>query len=326
MRFYCSEPQFCDHLAPLSVALPLGLHEGLYVDDRRMANRRADELRLNYEIGRGAIPGDGQVVVASYVDELAARGRPICLLEHGAGQNYGPNDITPYVAAVDRDAVELYLCPNQTCADARAHVFPHARIAVVGCPKLDPFHLAGPKPMSARPVVAFTWHWPCSTWPESKSAWAHYRRGFATIVQELRAAGCDVIGHGHPRFIHSLRRWYRTLDIPVVERLSQVFELADIFVCDNSSAMFEAASIGIPVVVLNCPDYRRSVNHGLRFWDKAGIGPNCSTPSEVVPAISDVLSRPGYWRGIAQDLVDDVYVYRGTATKMAVEALVEWAS
>jgi UDP-N-acetylglucosamine:LPS N-acetylglucosamine transferase len=101
-----------------------------------------------------------------------------------------------------------------------------------------------------------------------------------------------VLGHGHPRIMERLLPIYDALDIEPVYDFEEVLERADCYVCDNSSTMFEFASTGRPVVVLNPPWYRREVNHGLRFWEAAGVGVNCDRPQDLAGAVATALQDP----------------------------------
>jgi hypothetical protein len=83
--------------------------------------------------------------------------------------------------------------------------------------------------------------------------------------------GDKVIGHAHPGDA-VLGPWYRANRIELVPSLEDVIRRADLYVCDNSSSIFEFASTGRPVLVLNAPWYRPGRKLGLRFWDAAGVG------------------------------------------------------
>jgi hypothetical protein len=80
-----------------------------------------------------------------------------------------------------------------------------------------------------------------------------------------------------------------------VASLREVQRRAAVYVCDNSSSMYEFAATGRPVVVLDLPEgrikgigYRRNINHGLRFWD-ALFG---ATAFVYVFAIGSLLAGP----------------------------------
>jgi len=58
--------------------------------------------------------------------------------------------------------------------------------------------------------------------------------------------------------------------------------------------MFEAAAVGLPVVVLNAPWYRRDVSHGLRFWAWSDIGPQVDDPADLEQAVWSDAFHPAY--------------------------------
>ena len=81
-----------------------------------------------------------------------------------------------------------------------------------------------------------------------------------------------VLGHGHPRILDQLMPVYEELGIEPAYTFEEVLDRASVYCCDNSSTLFEFASLDRPVVVLNPPWYRREVEHGLRFWEAATVG------------------------------------------------------
>lgn len=169
-------------------------------------------------------------------------------------------------------------CPNERTAYRNRLHHPHATVAVTGTPKLDAW-VNRRFPDNDPPVVAFAWHWP-NRWiaPESNWAFPHW----ADAVAELAARpesdrGYRIVGHGHPRAYTHLVGFYRRARIPYVATLEKVWEVADVVVFDNTSAGWESAAVGIPVVMLDAPTYRRDVDHGLRFWEWADAGLRCGT-------------------------------------------------
>jgi glycosyltransferase involved in cell wall biosynthesis len=92
--------------------------------------------------------------------------------------------------------------------------------------------------------------------------------------------------------IDRLEQTYRQCGIEVVRSFDEVCRRADVYACDNSSSIYEFASTGRPVVLLNAPWFRRDVEHGLRFWAAAGIGRQVDEPEDLAEAIRCSLSEP----------------------------------
>lgn len=291
---YATRPQYIDHLAPVLRELPEAL---LHVPTQALAT---------WAHGRGvsAVPGqpvgDKPVLVAAHRDELAVGG-PIVLLEHGAGQHYGGVDASG--EGVNRPQVILYLAPNGEVADRMEAVVPRAERVVVGCPRLDRF-AAQPKVLTVDgpPLVGFVWHWPSRTWPESHWAFPHYRRA----LTELHL-GWPLLGHGHPRGLSHLAGHYRRAGIPVTSDVEEVLDRVDLVVADNSSVMWEAAAIGIPLVILDAPEYRRGVHHGLRFWTWADIGPRIGPTDDLGEAITRGWERREAYAPLREAMTVAVY-------------------
>jgi UDP-N-acetylglucosamine:LPS N-acetylglucosamine transferase len=187
---------------------------------------------------------------------------------------------------------------------------------VVGCPKLDTL----PKRSgTGGPVVAVSFHFDLSLLAETRSARMHFTSALPGLARSYR-----LIGHSHPRL--DLSQFYRRMGIEYVRDFDEVCRRADVYVCDNSSTLFEFAATGRPVVVLNEPHYRRDVEHGLRFWDAADVGIQVDSPHDLAPAIRLALDDGPEQRARREAALSLVYAYRTGGAKRAAEAIMGWAA
>lgn len=213
--------------------------------------------------------------------------------------------------------IGLYLVPNEANAKRWRGAYPRADVAVVGCPKLDEL------PTTGQPgVVAISFHWEATIADEARSAFQHHKG----VLRDL-ARRFPIIGHGHPRAIDGepyLRTAYAAAGIELVEDFEEVCRRASVYVCDNSSTIFEFAATGRPVVLMNAPWYGRGSHHGLRFWDAAHVGLQADHPADLPDAIERALADPPEVAAAREDAVGMVYAHRGDATRRAVGALVAW--
>lgn len=311
------EPHFGDHLRPVYDALPADLR-GVFVTT-------ADELPP---------PRGRAILIAAYGDSKRARARGytrIASMEHGIGQSYGGSLATKgdrlaavngsYPGGNDRDDVSLFLVPNQHAAQRWQDRYPDVRVEVIGSPRLDALPRRAPGPRT----VAVSFHWNCAIVSETKSGYWYYRDAVARLARKAR-----VIGHGHPRLFGSdaamLGRWYIEHGIEPVRSFEDVMRRADLYVCDNSSTMYEFAASGRPVVVLNPPFYRPKVNHGLRFWTAADVGLAVRRPELLIRTVTAALEDPADVRAARERAVDTVYGYRTGAAERAAGLVAEWAS
>lgn len=324
---FTSQPHFADHVAPIWKALDLSERGRWFVPTRAMGRYLADEHGIDSTIGRSMptlsttrIAGhQPHVVVASSEDgRQCGDHRRLVLVEHGAGQTYGgvpgveAASSHGYAGGNGRQRVDLFLVPNETVAARNRARYPNAAHAVVGCPKLDA--LDGLEPGAE---IAVTFHWDCHLTEETRSAWPYYRRWFEAVPRFPH----QLIGHAHPRIAPTLSRWWPKVGAPYVPTLSATLRRAGVLVADNSSALFEAAAVGLPVVLLNAPWYRRDVEHGLRFWEFADIGPQVDHPAELPDAIADALHPR--WRLRRGAMTEAVYGRPpdGAAAATSVEAM-----
>jgi hypothetical protein len=266
----------------------------------------------------------GTVIICSAFGDLNQAnnsGAITVLMEHGAGQTYQSSHAS-YAGGshAARDNVSLFLVPGQRPAEKLRAKHPRTPVVEIGCPKLDK-RITKPRPerQTDKPTVVFSFHWDCKVVPETTSAFPFFRRGIELVA---RRNDYRVLGHAHPRAMKSLRPWYQTRGIEVVEHFDSVLEEADVYVCDNSSTIFEASAVGIPVVLMNSPRYRREVEHGVRFWEAADIGPNANRAAELPRRIAEALNPSPEQQAATERAVNLIYSVRdGSSTIRAVEAI-----
>lgn len=255
----------------------------------------------------------------------------LILVNHGAGQSYigeGGKRNKSYAGGYGRHNVALFLNPNDYSNKLDEMKYPYAEHIVVGCPKMDEWHL---KTLSnqinkwdgkSKPVIAISFHWDCHVVPETRSAWEHFKSAISGLADNK---DWIVLGHGHPRILDELSVVYESCGIEVVRRFDDVLERANLYVADHMSTLYEFASTDRPVVVLNAPWYRRDVNHGLRFWDCANVGVNCNSPGSLIKKIYEALEDSEEQKKMREDAVNTVYKYRdGQAAQRSVEVIEEY--
>lgn len=254
-------------------------------------------------------------LVASYTDHRAARGGSgaIVVMEHGVGQSYG-NDHPSYPGGRDRDDAALFLTPNEYAARLWRARYPRVPVVAIGSPRLDTLPARAP---GGETVVAVSFHWPCMAGsPWSGWAFPEYRDAVAELAKHR-----PVIGHGHPRAMPALAGWYRRNGIEVVESFDEVCRRAALYVCDNSSTVFEFASTGRPVVLMNSREWPREGGPGLRFWDASGVGINVGRPDALRAAVEVALLDPLDIRQLRDEALSIAYSHRTGAAARAVDVI-----
>lgn len=243
-------------------------------------------------------------------------------MEHGAGQTYRGDPHSSigthgaYAGGLGREDVALFLCPNEPTAEANRATYPDTPAVVVGCPKLDPWADRALR-RNDPPIVAVSFHWNAEIVPEARSAWPHYAAGLAALATSGRVR---LVGHGHPRIADRLRAAYNKAGIVYVDDFAHVLDLADVYACDNSSTLYEFATVG-PVVALNAPWYRREIEHGGRFWNLIP-GLSCDDPIDLEWSFTRALEDPPAARRLRARALEIVYPMRdGHASERAAEAI-----
>lgn len=317
MDAYASRLHFYRHLGPIWDALPDELRGVLWKPYQR-APWPGEVLHQRPDLSE-------PIMVAGFIDVVRLQDRRMIYVEHGAGQSYEGDpasaDVGSYSGGAGLDAVELFLCPNQTVADRWAARY-NARTRVIGCPALDRWDR---EVTGDGGCVAITFHWECPLVPETRSALPHYAAALPALARLVRERGRRLIGHAHPRAI-GMAELYERAGIEWVPNLEDVYARAGLLLADNTSVLYEFAALGRTVIVLNAPWYRRDVNHGLRFWDQVP-GPMVNDPKQMMEVVHDCLggNNQDWWRAQRErghEIALEVYGPQdGLAAKRGADAI-----
>lgn len=308
--FVAGEQHFTDHTFPVYTALP---------PEMRGAFMTRPGHRKPLRVERSPRAGSGDVLLVPSWGDLARTRytkRPVVFMEHGAGFRFQGHS---YCGSPDRPNVVLFLCQNEMVAEANRRAHPHTATSVVGVPKMDPWY-EYVKPLNPRPVVAFAFHWDNQTTPGTRSAWKHYRTAIPALKSRADHRGWDLVGHSHPRIATRVRIACRENGIPFLETLDEVFRKADMLIADATSAVYEFASLGRPVLNLNAPWYHAEPTKGVRFPDFMP-GLVVENPSELPNAAELALSDAPMWRAAREWAVENVYPLRGGSAARAAAAI-----
>lgn len=326
LDFFARRPHYVDHIAPVYRALPAA-RRGVFTVPKELYGYARQELgdTAAIEVYDGETPkGNDPILVASYGDiSRAARnlGRRIVHMEHGAGHAFG-TAAYPNAARGKRDLVDLFLAPNDYTArlivSARS-----TRCEVIGTPKMDVVDRGEDICRSmTSPTLAIAFHWGDRNAkpPESGSAWEHYREILPALKETYR-----IFGHGHPLAAETYKKEFARLGIDWLDNFRDVCRLADVYINDLSSTLYEFVATGKPVVVLNAPWFRKDIHWGIRFWDYSDVGINVWNPSELFSAINYTIENyQTVCLRARTDAIIDLYPYLGHAAQRAAEVLVAY--
>ncbi len=328
--FLASQPHYLDHISPIWDKLPLDLQGTFYVPEE-ISSYVKSVLHTSYLMTYtdrtfGPFIDKHPVLVAGYGDMMALHRqnskRKIVMMEHGTGHTF-------HTAAYPdgsgkRDWVDMFLPPNEYTKKKIQEVR-KTRCEVVGTPKLDKvFNELNPVNMlklsySKPPTIAIGFHWGSKNNmpPESGTAFDHYKGVIPELSKQFR-----LLAYGHPLAAEHYRRFYTSIGIEYTNSLWDVFRRADVCINDLSSAMYEFLVTGKPVVVLNAPWFRHSVQHGIRFWDYADIGIHVEQPEELAFAVQQTLDNYGTVRATERvTTVQDLFPYLGVSAQRAADVL-----
>lgn len=322
VHVFASFPHYADHLAPVWRGLPRD-QQGRFVavGDGLVDRLRSDGIPAVRRMGT-VEPGD-VVLVAGYNDLRRVRHRRVAMLDHGVGQTYDGVDNGSYVGSPGRERVGLFLHPSVRTFVRERAAYPDARHVVVGSPRLDVLWERRRRWLrSDRLRVAVSFHWPCPLAPEAGWAFPEWEGE----VARLPGLGFDVIGHGHPRAWDQLSAYWERLGVDAEADWSRVVEQADVYVCDNSSTLFEAAAVGVPVVMMNGRGWQSGAGE-LRFGlEGRMLGPQLWPGDSLAHGVTmgrcwDAAFRREAVRAVYANVPDG----SGAATAAAVGAVCEWA-
>ena len=283
---YVVQPHHADHLLPVWDALAPAYRGTLYTGFDTATRDYCASLGFESHVGMPP-PSDVPVIVASG-NELPAVQHAI-LLSHGIDQTYEGVEHICWAGGPGRQNVVLFVCPDEASAKANWARYPETPCAIVGSPHVEVLRQLPPYPLPEQ-RIAITGHW------EANSLAPELRGGFAWFEKEYerlcRARPEAFVLHGHPR-MHDFMAWkakeWGVEFEPSFERLTQ---RAWCLIADNTSALYEWAALGRPVVVVSPIWYRREIEHGKRFWEFADIGPHVSDPAVLESAIDVSMADP----------------------------------
>jgi hypothetical protein len=231
-------------------------------------------------------------------------------------------DSPSFAGGPGRDAVDLFLSPNEASAALERARYPRAIAVAVGSPKLDAWSLI-PAPQDG--TVAVTFHWQQivrtednSACPEAGWAWPTWRDRIEQLAKVR-----PVIGHSHPRARRDLEPWWASIGVEYVPNAADLLKRADTLILDNSSLGFEWAALDRHTVWLRGQDWTDQA-HGLRFGDPLP-GPELAADAPLdalVSAVNDA-AEP-CWFGPRAEVRERVYGNTvGRASRLAADAILD---
>lgn len=310
LNFYAETPHYFDHIFPLWEGLEERFKGEFHVSDWVLRDREQARKHCKW----GLFKESDLVLVSGYADYKANKGE-IIYIEHGVGHSYS-NGSSGYAGGIGKDRVVLFLNVNQRVHGLNMSAYPNVPQFIVGSPKMDKLHRHSAY-NKVKPVVCVSFHWDCKVAPETMSAFPYYR----SILKNMpKTNDFEFVLHAHPHIASDMQRWSKKWGVEFIPLFSDVIQRADIYVIDNSSTLYEFASTGKPVIVLNCPLYRKNVHHGLRFWEDIS-GLQVDSSRELLPAIYRTINDPNEFLELRQEITSRVYPYLGSSVARCCEVL-----
>jgi len=307
-------PHFVDHLLPIWNALPLA-QRGVFA---ARANAADHAQRLGLTTVTQLPPGNRLVLVAAHADyeEAVAAGRQVAYVNHGVGQSWrsSTGQLLPNDVGRPRPEVRVFLTPGPHATAVTREANPGAKVVEVGSAKVEVLRTI---PRPTEPLLVVSTHWDHRLVAETRPA-------LPTYLNVIRDSPIPVALHSHPRIALWGREQAAELGLEFIETFTEVCHRATVYATDSSSTLFEFAALDRPVVVVNGASYRRNHNHGLRFWEAAGVGVNVNDPSEFASAVARAIEdAPARRQQRAEAVAMAYHPFDGHAAGRAATALRE---
>lgn len=246
--------------------------------------------------------------------------REFILMEHGVGLVFPANQSYAGNKGI-RIRAALTLAPNLTVWQLTKRALPNMPQDIIGTPYLDDW--AGisklKRKMPEKPVVCISFHWDGSgVAPEAGNALEHFRSVLPKLAEQ---ENFTIVGHSHPRNIDQMTKLFNNYGIATIPNFKDIMKIANLYVCDASSTIYEWLVTGWPVVIMNSPKYRRNVNFGIRFWDYTDVGLQVNDPEELIYSINWTLNNPNAQYKERQHAIRNLYPHLGYSASYAVDRI-----
>lgn len=210
-------------------------------------------------------------ICASSSDAELVEPQPVVFVERGVGQTYDADERTYQSRSFCTGRIpnaRLFLCPSPWVAQRRQNRHTDSALAIcVGSPRMDQWHnLTGMHPGVEKGTVAFAFRWNNKKIPETRSTFPLLQPHLKALALALRRRGWMPVATAHPRIAKSVR-WHTERSGFVWWPSDEVLTGAEVLVADSTSLMYEFAAVDRRIIALNHPEWRRDVDHGLRFWE-----------------------------------------------------------
>lgn len=323
--FYATHIQYFHHIYPVWQKLPASLKNKFYIYPQLLQRLQEENYQIPEAISSEFLPfseDNHLIYCASHTNlkEVREYGRKVIYTEHGMGQSFTGISHQSYIGG-ERAGVVAIFVPGPKQAEKQINAYPTIPVYQVGVPKLDKYHQQDLSNSNDPNTVCISFHWECRVLPETKSAFRHYR---GALPELGRSEEFTLLGHGHPNNAAKFSRYYNHNNIEYLKNFSDVIDRASLYVCDSSSTIYEWLSLGRDVVLLNIPQYRRDVEHGMRFWEHADMGVNVDNKRELKDKILEALARRGEFDKRRQEILQEVFATTdGNAAQLAADAIQE---